>query len=345
MTTYLSRGPSSAARSRLYIQSSKPRRQTEMVMKEGKCNYDDEMNLRSNAESYPAILLHFTERISEKTSTRMKYLLCRTVKDCLHVETRITALFISHSTRPTQHYRPCVLNFMRFCAQDRSLIITHIQQIFPRKRKDLSNSPATSLSQQKRLGEPGCDITKWMHSSLLEIIGKADLNNFKGKIVSWPVIEHDDEIEIKQANQAKYLGTIITKAEGIGEEEIKNRIEQSKKIVTCLDSIWWDKHLWKDTNKYIGKMLVESVLNYGSEIWVTNAYYRKRILALEMDYLRRSARVSRLDHIKNEEIRHRMDAEETVLKRIENKSLKWFGHLMRMGEDRWPKQIYQWKPP
>ncbi|KAJ4428218.1 hypothetical protein ANN_24234 [Periplaneta americana] len=25
--------------------------------------------------------------------------------------------------------------------------------------------------------------------------------------------------------------------------------------------------------------------------------------------------------------------------------LKWFGHLMRMSEDRWPKQIYQWKPP
>ncbi|KAJ4444491.1 hypothetical protein ANN_06283 [Periplaneta americana] len=60
---------------------------------------------------------------------------------------------------------------------------------------------------------------------------------------------------------------------------------------------------------------------------------------------KRSARVPRLDHIKNEEIRHRMDAEETVLNRIENKSLKWFGHLMRMGEDRWPKQIYQWKPP
>ncbi|KAJ4444571.1 hypothetical protein ANN_06366 [Periplaneta americana] len=58
-----------------------------------------------------------------------------------------------------------------------------------------------------------------------------------------------------------------------------------------------------------------------------------------------NARVSRLDHIKSEEIRHRMDAEETVLNRIENKSLKWFDHVMRMGEDRWPKQIYQWKPP
>ncbi|KAJ4436792.1 hypothetical protein ANN_16924 [Periplaneta americana] len=35
---------------------------------------------------------------------------------------------------------------------------------------------------------------------------------------------------------------------------------------------------------------------------------------------------------------HRLDAEETVLNRIENKSSKWFSHLMRMSEDRWPKQ-------
>ena len=90
---------------------------------------------------------------------------------------------------------------------------------------------------------------------------------------------------------------------------------------------------------------MESVLSYGSEIWITNEYYRKRILAVEMDYLRRSARVSRLDHIKNQEIRNRMDAEETVLERIERKGLQWFGHLMRMDEGRWPKQIYEWKPP
>jgi hypothetical protein len=76
-------------------------------------------------------------------------------------------------------------------------------------------------------------------------------------------------------------------------------------------------------------VLVESVLLYGSEIW-TLKYYRKRLQAVEMDYLRRSARVSRLEHISNQEIRTRMNAEESIIDRIKNKGLNWFGHVLRM---------------
>jgi hypothetical protein len=64
-----------------------------------------------------------------------------------------------------------------------------------------------------------------------------------------------------------------------------------------------------------------------------------------MDYLRRSARVSRLEHISNQEIRTRLNAEESIIDRIKNKGLNWFGHVLRMEEERWPKQLYQWKPP
>jgi hypothetical protein len=90
---------------------------------------------------------------------------------------------------------------------------------------------------------------------------------------------------------------------------------------------------------------VESVLLYGSEIWRLNEYYRKRLQAVEMDYLRRSVRVSRLEHISNQEIRTRMNAEESIIDRIKNKGPSWFGHVLRMEEERWPKQLYQWKPP
>ncbi|KAJ4429706.1 hypothetical protein ANN_21909 [Periplaneta americana] len=43
--------------------SPKPRKETKMMMTEGKCrpNYDGEMSLRSNAESYPTILLRLVE--------------------------------------------------------------------------------------------------------------------------------------------------------------------------------------------------------------------------------------------------------------------------------------------
>jgi hypothetical protein len=80
-------------------------------------------------------------------------------------------------------------------------------------------------------------------------------------------------------------------------------------------------------------------------MWTLNKYYRKRLQAVEMDYLRRSARLFRLEHISNQEIRTRMNAEESIIDIIKNKGLNWFGHVLRMEEDRWPKQLYQWKPP
>lgn len=154
----------------------------------------------------------------------------------------------------------------------------------------------------------------------------------------------NDETEIKQVDKYKYLGVTIT-TDGFGSAEIKSRIEQSKRIIGCLNSVWWDKHIHIKTKKHIGKALVESVLCYGSEIWTINAEHRRKINTVEMDYLRRSAGISKRDHITNEEIRNKMKAQETVLDRIELGSLKWFGHLMRMEESRWPSRIFRWKPP
>ena len=72
----------------------------------------------------------------------------------------------------------------------------------------------------------------------------------------------------------------------------------------------------------MGKALVESVLCNNSEVWVVNAEYKRKLLAVEMDYLRRSAGVSRLQRIRNQEIRRRMKAEENVIDRIEKRKLK-----------------------
>ncbi|XP_030752232.1 uncharacterized protein LOC115879476 [Sitophilus oryzae] len=91
--------------------------------------------------------------------------------------------------------------------------------------------------------------------------------------------------------------------------------------------------------------MVESVLCYGSELWALREEDKRRILAVEMDYLRRSARVSRLQRVRNEEIRNRTSAQETVIiRRIEKRSLRWFGHLMRMEDTRWPKRVFKWSP-
>jgi hypothetical protein len=51
-----------------------------------------------------------------------------------------------------------------------------------------------------------------------------------------------------------------------------------------------------------------------------------------------------LEGVCNKEIRTIMQAEETVLDRTEIRKLRWFGHLMRIPEERWPAKIHSWIP-
>ena len=39
-----------------------------------------------------------------------------------------------------------------------------------------------------------------------------------------------------------------------------------------------------------------------------------------------------------------MQAEQSILDRIQRRQLKWYGHLLRIEDSRWPKKIYQWTP-
>ena len=48
---------------------------------------------------------------------------------------------------------------------------------------------------------------------------------------------------------------------------------------------------------------------YGYEVWLLNREEQRKLLALEIDYLRRSARVSRLQKIPNTAIRNKMQDE------------------------------------
>jgi hypothetical protein len=56
---------------------------------------------------------------------------------------------------------------------------------------------------------------------------------------------------------------------------------------------------------------------------------RRRINATEMDALRRSARISKLDRKTNEYIREKMKAQDMILDDLIQKQLIWYGHVER----------------
>jgi hypothetical protein len=62
-----------------------------------------------------------------------------------------------------------------------------------------------------------------------------------------------------------------------------------------------------------------------------------------MRYLRSVKGCTKLDQIKNEDIRKEWDIDSTQYK-IKNYRKKWIEHLYRMPDERIPKQILKYKP-
>ena len=88
--------------------------------------------------------------------------------------------------------------------------------------------------------------------------------------------------------------------------------------------------------------MIQSVAYYICEVWLLKRKEQRDFLALEVDYLRRSASAQVKKKKKNSKtaISCKMQAEKSILDRIKRK-LKWYGNLLTMEDSRWPKKIYQ----
>jgi hypothetical protein len=59
---------------------------------------------------------------------------------------------------------------------------------------------------------------------------------------------------------------------------------------------------------------------------------------------RRSARKSRKEKVRNVTVREVMEVGKNILEVIEEKRLRWFGHVERMPGNRLPLKVLDWEP-
>ena len=60
-----------------------------------------------------------------------------------------------------------------------------------------------------------------------------------------------------------------------------------------------------------------------------------------MDFWGRAGRKSRIERIRNMEIKRMAHAERTIMNEIEHRRLKWYGHIRRMTDVRIPKAVHR----
>ena len=88
-------------------------------------------------------------------------------------------------------------------------------------------------------------------------------------------------------------------------------------------------------------------LTYGSENWTWNGAQQSRVRAVEMSYLRGACGVSRWDGLSNESVYERCGMRGCgsgvgcgVVELVKRSTLRWFGHIERMGNDEFVKKEY-----
>jgi hypothetical protein len=88
---------------------------------------------------------------------------------------------------------------------------------------------------------------------------------------------------------------------------------------------------------------MEPSLLCGSESWPARGKEISRINSAEMKCFQRIAGKTRRDSIRNEGIREDLE-QEGIENRLVKRQLKWYWHVVRMGEERKPKQFLEAKP-
>ena len=106
-------------------------------------------------------------------------------------------------------------------------------------------------------------------------------------------------------------------------------------------SVWSNRDILLRLKVRLYRALILPIATYAAETWALTVTDEKKLLVFEMQCLYSILSVSRLNRIKNEEIRRSTASEKTILEIIRDKRLKWFGHACRKTTDSWVYQTYK----
>ena len=156
-----------------------------------------------------------------------------------------------------------------------------------------------------------------------------------------PKIKIENE-EVKKTEAFTYLGSKITEC-GKSTDEIKCRIGKAGSAFGSLNKIMRARNINLRTKMNIYNATVLSILLYGSETWTITKVDSNKLDAFHHKCLRKVLGVTYRDRIKNCDIIKRTK-QQKISEIIRNRRLRWFGHVARMNDERFPKKVLAWEP-
>ena len=99
-----------------------------------------------------------------------------------------------------------------------------------------------------------------------------------------------------------------------------------------------DRGLGIKTKKCLQEEVILLTALYLAEAWGMRSATRRKVNVLEK-CLRSLVGVSRMDRVRNKEVRSRAEIERELASRADQRVLRWFGHVERKDEYRMAKRV------
>ena len=149
-------------------------------------------------------------------------------------------------------------------------------------------------------------------------------------------------LPIEQVSNFTYLGAIIS-ADGTIDKELSSRIQKASGVFYQLSRIWYSRNIKTLTKVRVYKAAVLTILLYGSEVWNTTQAQMKRFEVFHQRCLRRILKIRWNYFVSNAEVLKRANITPVDV-HIRAARLRWFGHVVRLLEERVPNHLLDWIP-
>ena len=120
--------------------------------------------------------------------------------------------------------------------------------------------------------------------------------------------------------------------------EISHRIQSGWKNWKNMTGVLCDRRINLKLKGKVYKTAVRPAMLYGAETWASKKAQEERLNVTEMKMLRWMSGVTKVDRIRNERIRGTVKVIE-ISKKVQERRLQWYGHVMRRDEDYVGKRV------
>ncbi len=119
-------------------------------------------------------------------------------------------------------------------------------------------------------------------------------------------------------------------------EKVRERAVKGRSVIGSPARVMKGRSVSMEVKRGLRNSILLPILTYESETWTWNRAQQSRVRAVEMSYLKGACGVTRWHGVGS----RANGVNCGVVKCVKRNTLKWFGHIERIGSEKFVKKVY-----